>query len=267
MKVVTRDSYFVFPIKVHCKRLFLFLSNLDSSRRGEHLEIKNATITNEIKVHASLVDADLVRDDIVTPGVESQYFPSHASNINHDNAAMVDDPFTIIMETADKAVQTDCFCQCYMGGSNDRDMKQLLEEMGNISAEMKDLKLNITGKTVVKKMRELFPIKSETDLVKIDHNIDNTENFELRLRLYLKYLKPKSSSIISTAFKELIDDGFLKGKNWDGSNKMQPLNKFKFFETILFDAWKNSTFTKNVYISAMKEEIKRSHDRERKRAK
>lgn len=130
----------------------------------------------------------------------------------------------------------------------------VLEAITKISAELRDLKSNITGKAVVGKIAELFPIKSDAELHKIDYNIENTESFELRLvkqkyhflcphnlpffffiqKLYLKYLKPKSSVVISTAFKELVDDAFLVGKNWDGVNKAKPLNRYRFFDTILF---------------------------------
>lgn len=80
----------------------------------------------------------------------------------------------------EKGVQTDCYCECYNRGGSD-DVKQVLIAVDKISAELRDLKSNITGKAVVTKMKELFPIKSEMDLLKIDHNIENTENFELRL--------------------------------------------------------------------------------------
>lgn len=56
-----------------------------------------------------------------------------------------------------------------------------MAEVAKVSAELKDLKLNITGKTATKMMRDLFPIKSEADLIKIEYNMENTENFELRL--------------------------------------------------------------------------------------
>lgn len=59
--------------------------------------------------------------------------------------------------------------------------KEVLDEVKNVSAELKDLKSNITGKTATKMMAEIFPIKSEADMFKIQYNKENTENFELRL--------------------------------------------------------------------------------------
>lgn len=87
-----------------------------------------------------------------------------------------------ISYNTDIAVQTECFCQCYTQGSNSyTGIKQVMAEIAKVSAELKDLKLNITGKTTTKMMTELFPIKSEADIIKIDYNMENTENFELRL--------------------------------------------------------------------------------------
>lgn len=41
----------------------------------------------------------------------------------------------------------------------------------------------------------------------------------------------------------------------------------EIFELIVSDAWKNSMFTKDIYIAAMRDEIRKSHDRLRKRIK
>lgn len=77
-------------------------------------------------------------------------------------------------------MQTECFCQCYNRGS-DSGIKQILGEVKKVFAELTDLKLNITGKTTTKTLEGLFPIKSDVDLNRIHYNMENTENFELRL--------------------------------------------------------------------------------------
>lgn len=80
---------------------------------------------------------------------------------------------------ADKTVQTDCFCQCY--ATRDADIKNVLDVVAKMAEEIKDLKMNVTGKTAAKLMNGVFPIKSDVELAKIHYNLDSTENFEFRL--------------------------------------------------------------------------------------
>lgn len=72
-------------------------------------------------------------------------------------------------------------------------------EVAKISGELKELKLNITGKTATKMMAGIFPIKTEANLIKIDYNMANTENFELRL---VTVVKPFLHRVINNLFCE-----------------------------------------------------------------
>lgn len=88
-------------------------------------------------------------------------------------------------------MQTDCFCLCYKRDSNsDSGIKQLLDEVKKVSAELKELKSNITGKTATKLMAGIFPIRSDVDLNRIDYNMENTENFQFRLVNNIKHFLP-----------------------------------------------------------------------------
>lgn len=65
--------------------------------------------------------------------------------------------------------------------SADCGIQPILNEMKKISAELQDIRISIAGKAVKKLINEIFPIKSEANLANIQYNMENTDNFGIRL--------------------------------------------------------------------------------------